>query len=284
MLDDDWQEPVAPLFGGPCWNQSYYHSKCGNIKIRAKDSKSNPLLFADDIWPGALFLADFLADNCDVYCKEKCVLELGAGGALPSLVCAKLGCRRLVISDYPDEAILNNIVDLLTENELDTEENRVFVRGHRWGECVDNLLFSNIPSSSVVTDVHSSDGCDAHDDDTHSTTDDIHNHTNRIDYFDTIILAELLWKDTYTQHRSLLQSVVRCLRPFTGKALVCFAHRPVVGIHTPSNDLEFFEMARSNEFELDVHLIGSKELPDPFAGEDCGAVTVFLYEMVSGGK
>jgi predicted nicotinamide N-methyase len=248
--DEGWQDPVAPLFGGQCCNDSYHHEACGSLKIRAKSSHSNPLLFADDVWPGSVYIADFIADHSDEYCSGKSVLELGAGTALPSLVCAKLGCDRLVISDFPDEDILHNISELLHDNAIDCELQRVFVKGHKWGDSVDELLQLGA-SETVNSELHGK--------------------------FDTIILAELLWKDTYTLHRPLLQSVTDCLCTTRGQALVGFAHRPVPGVHSSDQDMEFFVMAEQ-EFGLSYSLVGSRDLADPFAGDN-GEVAVHLYVL-----
>lgn len=260
--ESDWQESVVPLFGGQCWNQSYYHHACGNIKVRAKESNSNPLLFADDIWPGSVLIADFLAEHCKDYCYGKHILELGAGTALPSLVCAKLGCRGLVISDYPDDDILCNITNLLTENEIDVNTGCIYVRGHKWGENVEDLLL--IENTNTVSIKNGSSS--------HTWTE---TKSNAIK-FDLIILAELLWKDTYSQHKSLLQSVAACLSD-NGHVLVGFAHRPTEGLHTCEQDLEFFTMAET-EFGLKNVLLLNKHMEDSFAGDD-GPVQVNLYEL-----
>ena len=37
------------------------------------------------------------------------VLELGAGCALPALVCALNGAKRVVATDYPDDILIANI-------------------------------------------------------------------------------------------------------------------------------------------------------------------------------
>lgn len=47
--------------------------------------KFNDGLFADDCWPGAVVLSDYLASNPGIVANKR-VLEFGAGAALPSLV------------------------------------------------------------------------------------------------------------------------------------------------------------------------------------------------------
>jgi nicotinamide N-methyltransferase len=41
--------------------------------------------------------------------KGKTVLELGAGGGLPSLVCAINGASQVVVTDYPDAELIENL-------------------------------------------------------------------------------------------------------------------------------------------------------------------------------
>lgn len=41
--------------------------------------------------------------------KGKTVLELGAGGGLPSLVCALNGAAQVVVTDYPDADLIENL-------------------------------------------------------------------------------------------------------------------------------------------------------------------------------
>lgn len=41
--------------------------------------------------------------------KGKTVLELGAGGGLPSLVCALNGASQVVVTDYPDADLIENL-------------------------------------------------------------------------------------------------------------------------------------------------------------------------------
>ena len=124
--------------------------------------------------------------------------------------------------------------------------------------------------------------------------------------FDVVLMAELLWKDTYIHHRALLESVVGTLKK-DGVAYAAFAHRPTRGTnlsptlcddlsrqmvsmplpvhafpttsctldqahippppptttapqhtsHTTGNDLEFFSMAESIDFNLVCEQISS---------------------------
>ncbi|KAJ3864292.1 hypothetical protein EV359DRAFT_41354, partial [Lentinula novae-zelandiae] len=53
---------------------------------------------------------------CPSLCHNKSILELGAGGALPSFVAAECGARKVVITDYPDPDLIQNIEYNIREN------------------------------------------------------------------------------------------------------------------------------------------------------------------------
>ena len=84
-------------------------------------------------WNASVAFASYLDQHVDLY-RDRCVLELGAGGALPSIVAAKNGAKRastfvlfglkpgsdgkfkVVITDYPDQPLINNISHNVQQN------------------------------------------------------------------------------------------------------------------------------------------------------------------------
>jgi predicted nicotinamide N-methyase len=189
--------------------------------------KQRQMLFAEHIWPGSLVIADYLAANPHLCCGRS-VLELGAGGGLPSIVASKLDANIVVCSDFPDDDLLNNLRTLATLNDC---PNNFVVASHRWGDDASNLL------QYVCNDQH-----------------------NNVNGFDLIIVAECLWKDTYLQHDSLWNSIEKCCHVSgsstrTTTVLISFAHRPCDG-HTPIHDLEFIEKGRKT-YSFDCMLIDS---------------------------
>ena len=156
------------------------------------------------------------------------VLELGAGAALPSLVCCRLKASFVLITDYPSNGILENEAELLAENGIVTP---TAVLGYEWGHDVSPLLCAGVKEEK------------------HSPTK-----------YDVILLAELLWHDTYPLHDKLLQSTLRCMNP-DGVALVSFAKRPFVAAgESVRNDDDFF--SRAEELGFIVSHLFSKVMQD----------------------
>jgi len=54
-------------------------------------------------------LSDYLEQNAKELVTGKNILEFGAGGGLPSMVCALRGAVTTVITDYPDPDLVENL-------------------------------------------------------------------------------------------------------------------------------------------------------------------------------
>jgi predicted nicotinamide N-methyase len=224
---------------------SYYTLQNGrslHIATRTRDrvilNDTSNRLFIDDIWPGAKATADFFNLN-SMFCNNKTILELGAGAALPSLVASALGARLTVISDFPEISVLDHIATLLERNKLSNCK----VLGHKWGEDMDKLLHISEETSNG---------------------------------YDLIILAELLWKDTYSEHFRLLTSVAHCLSRESGIAVVAFTHRATAE-HTEDKDMEFFDTAKRH-FGLKCTWIStSSDYYDVFSDEKAAVNIYFMH-------
>lgn len=68
------------------------------------DVKDERIPYWADLWASALAMSEYLIDN-QAFIKNKTVVEIGAGLALPSIVAAKLGARCVTITDYLPEAV-----------------------------------------------------------------------------------------------------------------------------------------------------------------------------------
>jgi len=132
-------------------------------------------LFADDVWPGSKVLADLLQrpDILAEHVKNRRVVELGAGAALPSVVATLLGATFVCACDYPADGIVENIAAVLKHNNVSAE--KAIAVGHAWGDDATALL----PGGT----------------------------------YDTALLAELFWKDTVHLHFALITSLLALLTP-----------------------------------------------------------------------
>jgi predicted nicotinamide N-methyase len=239
MDDEKNDNDLQPLFSDI--NYSRYYISTSNYLIyhpRYRKDRvhydTNNKLFADDIWPGSFVLSDYLCENHELI-QNKTVLEFGAGFSLPSMVCSSLGASLVTISDYPEESILINIENLMKENNL---LNWVVI-GYCWGNEINELM-----------------------------------QANKYHKYDLIILAELLWKDTYHLHELLLQAVTQCMKS-DGIALLSFAHRSTLS-HLPLHDMEFLQKAEKIYSLRYVLIEKNSKYKDIGENEPC---QVMLYKL-----
>ncbi|KAF9482842.1 hypothetical protein BDN70DRAFT_874423 [Pholiota conissans] len=209
---------------------------------------SHPL-WAHYLWNAALALASFLDSNVDLF-KGRCVLELGAGGALPSIVAAKLGARKVVVTDYPDASLVQNMSYNVSKNTTKEESSRVAVQGYIWGHAVKPLL-DDLPSNVDPK------------------------------LFDVIILSDLIFN--HSQHDAMLKTCELALAPSTAgnaevpQVLVFYSHhRP----HLADRDMQFFVKAKEHGWVCDE--IYTKTFPPMFpndSGEESIRSTVHGWRL-----
>jgi nicotinamide N-methyltransferase len=199
------------------------------LKFRLRSPPDVGTLFAHRVWSGSKYLADFLASHADLYVKNKRTVELGAGTALPSLVALAHGSLLSVITDYPDEGVLQAIKETVGLNweSCGGPLGRVEVIGHEWGTGVEKVV--NQMSGS-------------------------NERGEEGNYFDLAILSECLWM--HRAHGALVQSLSRLLHPEKSFAIATYAH------HVPGcekQDDAFFDLCKQNGFDI-VHE-ESQEMP-----------------------
>lgn len=147
----------------------------------------NPL-WGHHLWNGAKVVSTYLETTPSLV-AGKTVLELGAGAGLPSLVAGRLGARRVVVTDYPDNSLIENLRWNIEHCEGAGE---VVAEGFLWGA----------DSGPLVAHLPEEEG----------------------GKFDVLILADLLFN--HSEHAKLIASVVDMLKR-GGKALVFFTpYRP----------------------------------------------------------
>ena len=176
---------------------------------------------------------------------SKSVLELGAGAGVPSLVAAILGAQHVVVTDYPDVDLVENIQwNVDNCNALTVAQRAVIaVEGHAFGAPAEPLL--------------------AH----------VRHGTDREMGFDTLILADLLFN--HHCHPQLILTIQRTLaRSASARALVFFSpYRPWL----LNADLNFFTLAEDAGFT--VEKIGG-ELTDKVMFRDDPGVSASAHGRV----
>lgn len=163
------------------------------------------------MWNAGRVLADYLETNKEELVKNKTVLELGAGAGLPSLICALNGAQHVVVTDYPDPDLVENLSKNIDANSslLPTQKN-IRAAGYIWGADISGL------------------------------TKDLPEAEKDSSRFDLLILADLLFN--HSEHAKLLRSVQQTLKKTAdARALVFFTpYRPWL----LEKDLAFFDIAR----------------------------------------
>lgn len=146
--------------------------------------------------------------------RGKTVLELGAGAGLPSLVGAIHGASHVVVTDYPDAELVENLQYNVAHCNLLPQPRNIEAKGYLWGAETEQLL-SGLPGSQKT--------------------------------FDLLILADLLFN--HSEHGKLVASVQKTLtRSADAQALVFFTpYRPWL----LENDLSFFDLVKESGFVVE---------------------------------
>ncbi|KAI1918607.1 Protein N-terminal and lysine N-methyltransferase efm7 [Ophidiomyces ophidiicola] len=201
------------------------------------------------LWNAGRIVSDYLEARADSWVRGKSVLELGAGAGLPSLVCAIEGAKTVVVTDYPDEALIDNLrINAARCQEL-IQSNSPFplslhAQGYLWGADPSALLsYLESPEEG----------------------------------FDVLILADVIYN--HPQHHNLITSLHMTLKRTTDAvAFVVFTPYQPWLLH---KIVAFFPKAEENGFQ--VTKLFEKVLDSPLFQNDPGDErlrrTVFGYEL-----
>ncbi|KAL1413560.1 Protein N-terminal and lysine N-methyltransferase efm7 [Vanrija albida] len=100
---------------------------------------SHPL-WGHHLWNTARVTTTYLLTHAATLLRGKRILELGAGGALPSVAGALAGASCVVATDYADDALMDNIAANFERNVPAAALPRTLALGHTWGHDVGPLL------------------------------------------------------------------------------------------------------------------------------------------------
>ncbi|KAJ3076652.1 6-phosphogluconate dehydrogenase, decarboxylating [Podochytrium sp. JEL0797] len=221
------------------------------LSLPIPDQDSSTMLMAHHVWQACFVLCRFIADST-IDVDGATVVELGAGGGLASLVAARCGARRVVVTDYPDEGIVRAL-ERSCERTL-TKESRYNpatnaegaswdVLGHAWGDkhTLEKITSRISPNSPIV-----------------------------------VLMADLLWIPT--AHMSLLSDVHSLLSLAASNATGAKSKaRITAGLHTTRETIDVFFRKARDSFGFTVQKVGEVKvgafgLEDGMieAGEDIG--------------
>lgn len=167
-------------------------------------------------------------------CRDRTVLELGAGGALPSIIAVISGASKVVVTDYPDSPLIDNICHNVAENIHISLRDRISVEGYIWGQDTKPLR-DFLPLGQIG--------------------------------FDIIILSDLIFN--HSQHDALLNTCEQSLSTDPSACVLAFYthHRP----HLAHRDMEFFKKAIGRGWKAFALIT---ELFPPMFSEDSGDESV----------
>ncbi|KAF1951215.1 hypothetical protein CC80DRAFT_425218 [Byssothecium circinans] len=202
----------------------------------------NPL-WGHFLWNAGRTLAHFLEERANELVKGKTILELGAGGGLPSLVCALNGASRVVITDYPDSDLIENLRYNIAHCDSLPVPSKVAAEGYLWGAPVDHIK----------------------------------KHLSNESGFDVLILADLLFN--HSEHAKLVKSIQLMLKKSpASRAYVFFTpYRPWL----LEKDLAFFDLARESGFVVTkmFEKVMDKVMFEEDPGDELLRRTVYGYEV-----
>lgn len=188
-------------------------------------------------------IARYLENNDKDVVKDKDVLELGAGAGLPSLVCALRGARQVVVTDYPDPDLVQNLQYNIDHCDLPSKD-FIAAEGYLWG----------------------------------NDTRQIRSHlAEPASGFDLLILADILFN--HSEHRKLVKTVDATLKATDdAKALVFFTpYRPWLF----NKDMAFFDLAKHGGFAVEkiMEEVVDSVMFENDEGDELLRRTVFGYQL-----
>ncbi|KAJ5111563.1 hypothetical protein N7532_002098 [Penicillium argentinense] len=97
------------------------------------------------LWNAGRTSAHYIEERTEELIRGKEVLEIGAAAGVPSIVSAIQGARTVVLTDYPDPDLVQNMqynADLAVDQIVKGPDSRnpLHVDGYKWGNPVEPLL------------------------------------------------------------------------------------------------------------------------------------------------
>lgn len=168
----------------------------------------------DLLWNAGRTSSLYLEEKAAELVEGKSVLEIGAAAGVPSIVSAIKGASTVVMTDYPDPDLVQNMRENASSSKsLLSSPESLCVEGYRWGDPVEPL-FSHLPPGSAG--------------------------------FDLLIMADVIY--SHREHHNLIKTMHKTLkRTPESVALVVFTpYQPLV-LPKIAN---FFPLAEKSGFQV----------------------------------
>lgn len=205
----------SPLTSAIVWKEPWQYLRRDNAYFN---------VIGHHLWNAGRIISHYLEKHPSII-KTKTILELGAGAGLPSLVSGILGAKKVIVTDYPDVDLIQNLqYNIDNCSLLPKETEKVVAEGYLWGADPGPLL-KYLPN----------------EDDTDKG-------------FDVLILADLLFN--HSEHQKLVKTIDLTLKtsPQTTEsreepnALVFFTpYRPWLF----DKDMAFFDLCRESGYVVE---------------------------------
>ncbi|KAL7577579.1 hypothetical protein ACA910_015107 [Epithemia clementina (nom. ined.)] len=233
----------------------------GSVSFLVQQPPDKGTLFAHQVWSGSRLLAQYILDHPGLV-QDKSTIEFGAGTALPSLAALKSGSRFSMITDYPDEEMLQSIRETVGHNWYTLGdrlvEERVAVHGHEWGSSTENLLQAFKIDATTDPPAHGSTIA-----------------PSTCYYYDVALLSECLWN--HSLHEKLAASLHALLHHSHGRAIVTYAHH-IPGLE--EQDDAFFTICQER-YGLQISYQSTHNMS--YMWDSTKTIPVLLKVLVRGG-
>ncbi|KAI9891361.1 MAG: hypothetical protein M1814_002874 [Vezdaea aestivalis] len=215
--------------GGAGWGFRYRSELFGWMYFQLADPPSTQTfeLFAHHLWNASIWMSNLIErsavqtpfkNDVELIVMDKRVLELGAGAGLAGVMSAKAGASKVVISDYPNQVIVDNIAKNVKSN--------IPPKGKRECTTVTGLEWGELDTDFAKTSKNS---------------------------FDLILAADCVW--IFDQHRALIETMLWFLTKSDSGIVAMFAgfHRPKGAGQKNGRGIvkDFFEMCKDMGLIID---------------------------------
>ncbi|KAK9450108.1 putative methyltransferase-domain-containing protein [Limtongia smithiae] len=171
-------------------------------------------LWGHFLWNASKVTANYLEEHASTLLVGKTVLELGAGAGLPSFIAGVHNASKVVITDYPEIELIDNI-EYNVEHVEGIDKSTFRVQGYIWGADVSNIM-EELPEGA--------------------------------DGYDLVILSDVVFN--HSEHAKLLQTCHDTLshKNKDAKVFVVFTPHRARLVH---RDFQFFEDAKAMGFKVE---------------------------------